>query len=217
MKPRGPFRNETSIHGLTHFITAIERTDYVKDYRDAARFMEYCKVCNRYDACWSCPPFEFDAEEYLSSYEMAYIIGTKIVLNESTIRENRGWDECRKTASGVLEKVRPRLDRKLLALERRHSDSKAFFAGTCHVCPSDVCTRIEKKPCIAPEKIRPSLESFGFDIGKTSSELLNIELKWSSNGILPEYFTLVSGFFTRRAIPEFPSVWHGISRPHQVL
>ena len=43
-------------------------------------------------------------------------------------------------------------------------------------------------------------ESLGFDIGKTASELLGIELKWSEPGSsgLPEYFTLVSGFFSSR-------------------
>ena len=40
----------------------------------------------------------------------------------------------------------------------------------------------------------------GYDIGKTASELLGIELKWSEPGSsgLPEYFTLVSGFFSSR-------------------
>jgi hypothetical protein len=39
--------------------------------------------------------------------------------------------------------------------------------------------------------------------------LLNIELKWSRDGILSEYLTLVSGFFTRQAIPDFSLVWRG--------
>ena len=43
--------------------------------------------------------------------------------------------------------------------------------------------------------IRPSLEACGFDIGKTVSELLHIELKWSDNGKMPEYLTLVGGVF----------------------
>lgn len=58
----------------------------------------------------------------------------------------------------------------------------------------------EGRPCRYPDRIRPSLESLGFDIGKTASELLGIELKWSEPGSsgLPEYFTLVSGFFSSR-------------------
>jgi predicted metal-binding protein len=194
------------MYSLLHVTAAIKLADYLKDYRDAARFIEYCKVCNRYKACWSCPPFEFDTEEYLSPYETAYIVGTKIVLDENTIRENSGWDACRKTAYAILEEVRPGLDGKLLELEKRYPASKAFFAGTCHVCPAGGCARIEGRPCIAPNRIRPALESFGFDIGKTSEDLLHVELKWSRDGILPEYLTLVSGFFTQGTIPGFSLV-----------
>jgi predicted metal-binding protein len=193
------FKNSYDLH---HVTAAMRLVDYLKDYRDAARFIEYCKVCNRYNACWSCPPFVFDTGEYLSPYEIAYIIGTKIVLHEDTIRENRGLEECKKAAYGILKRVRTGLDRKLLALEQQYPGSRAFFAGICHVCPASACTRIEGNPCIAPERVRPSLESFGFDIGKTSTDLLHIELKWSRDGILPEYLTLVSGFFSQRTIPE---------------
>ncbi|MDR2450289.1 MAG: DUF2284 domain-containing protein [Candidatus Accumulibacter sp.] len=202
-----PVLKRQPMYRIRHFIAGIRLADYLKSYRDAPRFMEYCKACNRYGACWSCPPFEFDTEEYLSPYEMAYVIGTKIVLHEDTIQENRGSDECGKTACGILERVRPGLDRRLLALEKRYPVSRAFFAGTCPICPAGACTRVAGKPCVVPEKIRPSLESFGFDIGRTTAELLNIELKWSRDGILPEYFTLVSGFFSQRAIPGFSLVW----------
>jgi predicted metal-binding protein len=200
-------RERGALCGIRHFVTEVKLADYLRDYRDAARFMEYCKTCNRYGACWSCPPFEFDTEEYLSPYGTAYVIGTKIVLDEKTIEENRGWEKCMKTAHAILKKVRPVLDRHLLALEKRHPVSRAFFAGTCHICSAEACTRIEGRACIAPEKIRPSLESFGFDIGKTSAELLNVELQWSRNGLLPEYLTLVSGFFTRQTIPDFSLAW----------
>jgi predicted metal-binding protein len=60
----------------------------------------------------------------------------------------------------------------------------------------DKCTRIKGKPCISPDKVRPSLESFGFDVSKTSLQLLNVEMKWSLEGVLPPYFVLVSGFLT---------------------
>lgn len=90
------------------------------------------------------------------------------------------------------------MDQKLLMLEKHNPQSKVFLAGTCHICSKEKCTRIKREPCIAPESIRPSLEAFGFDISKTSSELLKVEMLWSKNGILPEYFTLVSGIFTTK-------------------
>jgi predicted metal-binding protein len=86
-------------------------------------------------------------------------------------------------------------------LEEQYPGSKALFAGSCRICPTGKCKKITGEPCISPEKVRPSLEAFGFDVSRISSELLNIEMKWSQNGILPEYFTLVSGFFTDNEIP----------------
>ena len=55
--------------------------------------------------------------------------------------------------------------------------------------------RPEAKPCRHPELVRPSLEACGFDIAHTPSELFGIELKWGTDGSLPEYLTLVCGFF----------------------
>lgn len=55
--------------------------------------------------------------------------------------------------------------------------------------------RPEAKPCRHPELVRPSLEACGFDIAHTTSELFGIELKWGTDGSLPEYLTLVCGFF----------------------
>ena len=45
------------------------------------------------------------------------------------------------------------------------------------------------------DKVRPSLESLGFDLSKTLAELFGIELRWSKDGLLPEYLVLVCGFF----------------------
>jgi predicted metal-binding protein len=179
---------------VSNYAKAIDVKNYIRQYRDTEKFIGYCKECGRYNTCWACPPFNFDTEEYLNSYQTAHIIGTKISINADIIKENTGWERCTKISYQMIEEVRLKLDSKLLELEAAFPQSKAFFAGTCHICPGDKCTRVKGKPCIAPERVCPSLESFGFDITKTSSELLNIEMKWSHGGILPEYFTLVSGF-----------------------
>lgn len=165
-------------------------------YRDVKKFIGYCKECNKYNAYWACPPFDFNADEYLASYQIAYIIGTKIILDKETINEYQGLDKCTEISYKIMEEVRKNLDSNLLNLEKQYPESKAFFAGSCHICQVGKCMRIVGEPCISPERVRHSLESLGFDVSKISAELLNIEMKWSINGILPEYFTLVSGFFS---------------------
>ena len=187
---------------LNHSSAKISVKELIHRYRDTEKFIVYCKECNRYNACWACPPFDFNADEYLASHPIAYIIGTKIVLDKEVINHHQG-DECTKISCEIIGTVRKQLDDMLLNLEKQHPESKAFFAGTCHICPTGKCTKIAGNPCISPERIRPSLEALGFDVSRISAEILNIEMKWSRDGILPEYFTLVSGFFTDQEIQIF--------------
>ena len=167
---------------------------------NAEKFIVFCQACSRYGACWACPPHGFDADEYLSGYRTALIIGTRIIPEPSARAECATPEQGRQAGQRMIVEVRRTLDARLLELERKYPGSRAFYAGTCHLCPEGTCARSEGRPCRYPDRIRPSLESLGFDIGKTASELLGIELKWSEPGSsgLPEYFTLVSGFFSSR-------------------
>ncbi len=78
-----------------------------------------------------------------------------------------------------------------------HFIGKLGFAyiGKCLHCNDGICTRKCGKACLHPEKVRPSLEAFGFDIEMTLKELFGIELLWGKDGKLPKYLVLVSGFF----------------------
>ncbi|MDR1552197.1 MAG: DUF2284 domain-containing protein [Prevotellaceae bacterium] len=188
------------MYNTSHIIVETDLKDYIRHYRDSDRFIVYCKQCNRYNVCWACPPFDFDTDITLSHYKTAWIIGTKIDIEDKIIENNKGWKLCTPLTYRIIEEIRLTLDKKLLDLEKEYSDSRVFFAGTCHICSSDNCARMQGKPCIFPDKIRPSLESFGFDVSQTSLRLLGVEMKWSRDGILPPYFVLVSGFFTNADI-----------------
>lgn len=169
------------------FTATIPVADYIAHYRDAEKFIGLCRQCQRYNTCWACPPFTFNVEQYLSQYEIALIIGTKITpLHPEKITDTISY------GNGLMETERKRTDELLLELEKTYN-GRTFFPGSCLLCSS--CTRTEGKPCLYPERVRPSLEACGFDIGKTSAESLNIELKWGEHGKMPEYITLVSGIF----------------------
>ncbi len=187
------------MYTFSHVVSSVPVVEYIADYRDADKFITYCKQCKRYEKCWSCPPFHFDTLEYISAFKTAFIIGTKIVPDISAITMNEST-ENNTLSYQIIESVRSVLDPKLLKMEVLLPESKAFFAGTCQICPYEKCKRIVGKPCIAPDRVRPPLEAFGFDVAKTSSQILGIEMKWGQNGALPEYFTLVSGFFTNQNV-----------------
>lgn len=78
------------MYSVSHSVATIKLTDYVAHYRDVNKFIGYCQKCKRFGACWACPPFDFDAEEYISHYQTAYIIGAKMIINKRVIKENTG-------------------------------------------------------------------------------------------------------------------------------
>ena len=90
----------------------------------------------------------------------------------------------------LMHRERSRLDKRLLALEEEYN-GRAFYAGSCILCPWEECARRSGKACRYPSRIRRSLEACGFDLGRTTSELFGIEMKWSENRNLPEYLLLV--------------------------
>lgn len=180
-------------------VAQIPGGEYIRLYRDTEKFMAFCRQCECYGNCWACPPYDFDPEEYVSGYHTVFIIGTKIVPDEIIRNACIDPEKSKTTGKQILAEVRKVIDKKLLQLEQQYPGSKAFFAGTCFFCPAGECPRKKGEPCVHPDKVRPSLEAFGFDIGKTTAELLHMDLKWSRDARLPEYFTLVSGLFTPSA------------------
>ncbi len=206
--------------------------EYAETFRDFGRVRGYCHGCGRYGKCWACPPYDFAEEEYLGQFTTISLLATKITPSE-------GVALTPETAERILNRERQRLDRMLLGMEGgltnasqtdpsthevSETAARAFFAGTCILCPPEKCTRREGLPCRHPESIRPSLEALGFDIARTASELFGIPLQWGSPGTFPAYLTLISAIartgspdncrlfkefmkFTSKKLSEASAVW----------
>lgn len=187
------------MYTCNNIIAQISKEDYIANFQDVNKFIGFCKQCSKYNTSWACPPYNFSLSSYMSAYNTVYIIGTKIIPDNEIRQQCINEEISKKTGLEIIVDARDYLDRQLLGLESKYPGSKVFFAGFCTLCAQE-CTRIVGEPCRYPNKIRHSLESFGFDIGKTASELLHIDLRWSSDGRLPPYFTLVSGFFTNKTL-----------------
>lgn len=180
------------MYSTTDKIIWLPASDYVLHYRDAEKFIGYCRSCAQYHTSWACPPFDFDTDAYLAGYRNVMIVATKLTLRLRKTNDR----EAKRASQAMIRQERKRLDAALLSMERHYPGSRSCFAGTCLLCEGETCTRPAGLPCRHPERIRPSLESLGFDIGRTCSEMLHIDLAWGKAGELPEYYTLVSGFFT---------------------
>lgn len=170
--------------------------DYIENYVDVPKFLSYCKKCDSYGKNWSCPEFNFDAEELWKKYKYVYIIGTKVIFDKDAINSLENMDVVKEQMQEALWKEKKVLMEKLWKLEEDYSGAISLSAGSCKLCKT--CQRQIDKPCIHPDKMRYSIESIGGDVGKTLSKLLGIELQWAKDGKLPEYYTLVSGLLTNK-------------------
>lgn len=181
-------RMDSSLRYTARDLTAeLPAAEYIARFRDAGRIGGYCRACPNYGRSWGCPPFGFDVDEYLAGYASALLVATKIVP------ETRGIPISE--SGRLIRPERLRLEARLLGMERLYGGRSFAYVGTCLHCPEGSCTRPAGKPCRHPDKVRPSLEACGFDIARTTSELFGIDLKWGSEGRIPEYLTLVCGFF----------------------
>ena len=158
-------------------------------YRDPERFIGFCRECERWNRCWACPPLTVDPEAYLRPYRWATFVAAKIYFDDTERAVANSPETLRVIAWNALKMEKTRLFDALLRCEALVPNSAQLSSGGCHLC--EVCARIDEKPCRHPEKLRYSLDAFGFDLTKISEDLLGIRLLWSNGQELPEYYTLV--------------------------
>lgn len=169
------------------FSVDITVEEYISRFRDEEKFLGLCKECPNYGKSWGCPPFDFDTGTFLSRYRYARLMATKIIPVSGEIPLE--------DAQKLILPERIRIEGELLDLERTTGGRSFAYVGKCLHCGDGACVRTCGRPCVHPEKVRPSLEAFGFDIGKTLKELFGIEILWGKDGKLPEYLVIVSGLF----------------------
>ena len=169
------------------FSAEKDAATYIADFRRADYFLQFCRECGNYGRRYGCPPFDYDPLSVIAPYQKVRIIGVKIVPNDGNLPLS--------VANTLMLPVIRELNEELLALEKSLGGMAFGFAGSCPYCGEIPCARIDEKPCRHPDKVRPSLEAFGFDMSKTASDLLGLEIKWSHDGRIPEYLTLVCGVF----------------------
>ncbi len=174
------------------FGVTVAMSEYVEKYRNVEHFLGFCRECKNYGTLWACPPF--DKQIPIEGYRYANIVAVKILVDPAMCERTMTPEELHEATIAILRPVRAEIDSWMLSLEESTPSSRALFPGSCIGCEKGECSRLVGEPCVKPSKMRPSLEAMGFDVMRTTSELLDIELKWSSDR-LPEYFTLVSALF----------------------
>jgi len=169
------------------FSTTLPTEEYIRRFCNPGHFIKFCEECGNYGKVWACPPFSHDTIAELRQYSNVILIATQITPDDKKI-----------SFSNINQYIRPerlRIEKKLRDMEKRYDGQAFAYAGSCLYCPEGTCARLDNQPCRHPELVRPSLEAYGFDLGKTASELFGFPLLWSSDGYIPEYLTLICGLF----------------------
>ncbi|MGF6376431.1 putative metal-binding protein [Clostridiales Family XIII bacterium PM5-7] len=168
-------------------IEIVEQTvnvrEYMEKYIHVEAFLEKCKECGNYNQVWSCPTFDFDPLDYWKEHDTLRIIGKKLFFDE---HEKADW----RTA---LDQATADFTKELYVEEGKTPGSVCLIAGDCHLCAEGQCTKKQGIPCRHPDKLRYSIEALGGDVGATANDLLDIELLWIKDGIVPDYFALIGG------------------------
>ncbi len=179
--------------------SSMPMADFRRRYQDRKKFIAYCRECPRYDTVWSCPPLGFDADEYLKRFSWMSVVGAKIVLSQEVIEAADTAEKVKDTGWKILSKVKLELEDKMRQLEKQVPRSVSLSSGGCNLCKE--CSRKEGKPCRMPEKMRYSLDAFGFDLSAITKDMLGIDILWCKDR-LPEYFTLIHGLLSAEEVPE---------------
>lgn len=178
---------------------AMPVREFLTRYREPERFLRYCKDCKNYAALWSCPPLALEGTVAFSSFSRVHLVGVKVIYDAGTIAAADTAVKVRAVTFESLQSVKRRLFEAMLTAEQSQPGSRSFSSGGCHLCA--VCTRPEGKLCRQPQKMRYSLDAFGFDLTRIAQDALGIELQWPKSG-LPAYYTLVHALLTKDEAPD---------------
>ena len=169
-----------------YFVQSMERMVPIAEYLaacvDVEKFVGYCKACGNYSRRWSCPQFDFDPLDLWKRYQAIHI-HARILTPISGVDMAIMMEGMRREKEKLMDA--------LLKMEQDTPGSLALSAGGYSLCGS--CTRPEGKPCRRPERMRYSVDALGGDLSETMEQYFQRPIRWSRNGEVPEYLTLVGG------------------------
>lgn len=186
-----------NMYRLELIMNEISTEELNKLYLSQDKFWGFCKACPKFDQFWACPSYSFDVLDYINEYQFATIIGVKIHIDSMLIELKKENQEVNELSRKILDGIRQQIDESLLTIESNYPNTRALFAGACKICP--ICTKSYHEPCCNLEKMRYSLESFGYDVGEISKNVLHSELLWG-NGNFPAYYILVSAVLSKESL-----------------
>lgn len=167
----------------------IDQSSFQTLYSARAATEAACVACPNYGKSWSCPPLGKNLTDSYASFRKVKLYVARIPVAPATpISES----------ARLLAPAKKRLLTHLREIEERTQGRICGLAGVCELCSDEGCTRPAGLPCRYPEKVRPSLEALGYDVGKAVKGLTGLDILWGKDGYLPEYLLLVGALFANQ-------------------
>lgn len=170
---------------------SIRTEDYVRDFVDVPKFLEFCRACPRHDQTWACPEFDFDPLDIWASHRWFHLNARVMEFTPDQPRTGLSREELLDDVTTMFHREKRQAHRELVALHRRVAHSTPLSAGACELC--EECTRAEGKPCRIPDQLFHSIESLGGDVSATMTRLFGHPVQWSDGTSLPDSYLLVTG------------------------
>lgn len=186
-------------YNVEYQLDHIDMPRFRKKYQDRDKFMAFCRECPRYDSLWSCPSLSFDVDKFLEPYAWINLLCAKIHLDDETIRAADTADKIKAMGWDIVSVVKLDTDDRLRKLEAQVPESLSLSSGGCNLCKT--CTRKSGSPCRQPDKMRYSLDAFGFDLTAITKDVFHIDILWCKDS-LPKYFTLIHGLLADKPVSE---------------
>lgn len=164
----------------------VSREYFDTMYLDTASTTAACQQCPNHGKSWSCPPLSKQLTEPYTRYGMVRLYVARIPVAPHTPVE----DSLR-----LLTPAKAALLTHLRDVETQSGGRICGLAGVCELCAEKGCTRPDGLPCRYPLKVRPSLESLGYNVANAVKDLTGVEMLWGKNGCLPEYLLLAGALF----------------------
>ncbi len=169
----------------------ISVKEYLEKYVDIEGITDKCSDCGTYNQFWCCPEFDFDVKEYWEKYNDLFLLAMRIKPDPKYRGKKFEGEELDNILKETLNKGKELLAGELYVWEQK-MNGVALSAGACTRC-TEGCTRPDGEPCRYADDMRYNLESLGADINKTITGVFGLEPLWAEDGVIPEYFILVSG------------------------
>lgn len=185
-----PMQENTMIT-TKRFEAEIPVSKYLEKYVDIEGFKEKCDECGKCGKFWSCPPFDFDIEEFWKKYSTVFVLAMKVKPDPKYRGQKFDEATVQKILDETLNKANELLAGELYVWEKKMPGSVSLSGGSCIYCEKP-CTRESGEPCRHPEDMRYSLEAMGANVGKTITDLIGIEPLWVEDGVIPEYFMVAA-------------------------